>query len=202
MASLYTHKDRNIRKTFLLFTTFLVVVIGLGWVFAQAYGDSSILYIAVLFSIVMSFTSYWYSDKIVLAMHRARPVTMENSPELYRIVENLAITAGLPMPRVYVVPETAPNAFATGRDPKHAVVAVTEGLLNRLDRSELEGVLAHELSHIGNRDMLLSSMVVVLVGVVAIASDFFLRSSFWMGAGRDRENRNGNILMIVGIILA
>ena len=202
MASLYTHKDRNIRKTFLLFTTFLIVVIGLGWVFAQAYGDPSILYIAVLFSIAMSFTSYWYSDKIVLAMHRARPVTMENSPELYRIVENLAITAGLPMPRVYVVPETAPNAFATGRDPKHAVVAVTEGLLNRLDRSELEGVLAHELSHIGNRDMLVGTVAVVLVGFISILSDMFLRSQFW-GGGRSRSNnRGGNILVLAGLALA
>ena len=205
MASLYTHKDRNIRKTFLLFTTFLIVVIGLGWVFAQAYGDPSILYIAVLFSIAMSFTSYWYSDKIVLAMHRARPVTMENSPELYRIVENLAITAGLPMPRVYVVPETAPNAFATGRDPKHAVVAVTEGLLNRLDRSELEGVLAHELSHIGNRDMLVGTVAVVLVGFISILSDMFLRSQFWGGSAGWRRNdrgRGGNILVLAGLALA
>src|SRR3990167_5469685 len=129
MASLYTHKDSNIRKTWVLFTVFLIVVIGIGYVFSYVYDDVSILYIAVIFSVFMSFTSYWFSDKIVLSMTRAIPLDMSNNPELYRIVENLSITAGLPMPRVYLVPERQPNAFATGRDAKHAVVAVTEGLL-------------------------------------------------------------------------
>ena len=202
MQTLYTERTKNIGKSFLLVTLFLVFIIGLGWVFSAVYQSSAILVIAVVISVVMSIASYWWSDKIVMRLARAVPAKMENFAELYRIVENLAITAGLPMPRMYVVSDPAPNAFATGRNAAHAAVAVTTGLLDRLDRTELEGVLAHELSHIGNRDMLLSSMVVVLVGVVAIASDFFLRSSFWMGAGRDRENRNGNILMIVGIILA
>ena len=148
MVSLYTNKYKNIRKTWILFSGFLIIVIGIGWVFSQIYGDGSILIFAVIFSTITSFVSYWYSDKIVLAMHQAKPVTMQNAPELYRIVENLAITAGLPTPRIYIVPEEAPNAFATGRDPKHAVVAVTEGLMKKLDRSELEGVLAHEMSHI------------------------------------------------------
>src|SRR3989344_7683438 len=161
MASLYTHRDSNIRKTYFMFFGFFVVVIGLGWVFAQVYGDSTILYFAVIFSSIMSIVSYWYSDKIVLKMHKAEPVTMQNAPELYRIVENLCITAGLPLPKIYIVHEEAPNAFATGRDPKHAVVAVTDGLLQKLNRTELEGVIAHELSHIGNRDMLVSTVVVV-----------------------------------------
>lgn len=204
MASLYTHKDANIRKTWLLFTAFFIVVIGVGWTFAQVYGNPGILYIAVIFSVLLSFVSYCWSDKIVLKMHRAQPVTMENAPELYRVVENLAITAGLPMPRVYIVPEQAPNAFATGRDPKHAVVAVTNGLLERLDRSELEGVLAHELSHIGNRDMLVGTMAVVLVGFISILSDMFLRSMFW-GGMRRRDSNSGNagaVLMLVGIALS
>ncbi len=202
MASIYTHKDSNIRKTWFLFTGFLIMVIGLGWVFSQAYGSPGILYFAVAFSTVMSVISYWYSDKIILAMTHAKPVSMENAPELYRIVENLAITAGLPMPRVYIVPEKAPNAFATGRNPKHAVVAVTEGLLERLDRSELEGVLAHELSHVGNWDMLVSTVAVVLVGFISILSDMFLRSMWWGGGrSRDRGNAQG-ILLLVGIALA
>ncbi len=153
----------------------------------------------------MNVIAYWYSDKIVLKMARAISIEHKSAPELYHIVENLCITAGLPMPRIYLIRERQPNAFATGRDPKHAVVAVTEGLLEKLDRSELEGVLAHELSHVGNRDMLLSTVVVVLVGFISIVSDMFLRSAFWGGLGRrdDRENSQaGTILMIAGIALS
>ena len=153
-------------------TLFFLVVIGIGWVFAQIYGNTAILYIAVIFSLFMNFISYWYSDKIVLKISRAKEIHKKDARELYNIVENLSITAGLPMPRLYMIDEPAPNAFATGRNPEHAVVAVTHGLLERLDRSELEGVLAHELSHIGNRDMLLSTVAVVLVGFVALLSDF------------------------------
>lgn len=189
--SIYTHRDANIRKTWALFSVFLIVVIGIGWVFSRAYNDPSILVFAVIFSTLMSVISYWYSDKIVLHMTRARPVTMENAPELYRIVENLAITAGLPTPKIYIVPERAPNAFATGRNPEYAVVAVTEGLLERLDRSELEGVLAHELSHIGNRDMLVSTVAVILVGFISLLADMFQRSMFW-GGMRSRNNNRGN----------
>ncbi len=204
MATIYTNRDSNIRKTWLLVMLFLVIVIGIGWVFAQIYGNPGILYIAVIFSILMNIAAYWWSDKIVLKMAGARPVTRENARELYNIIENLAITAGLPVPKIYIVPEKQPNAFATGRNSKHAVIAVTEGLLERLDRSELEGVLAHELSHIGNYDMLLSTAVVVLVGFISILSDMFLRSMFW--GGRDRDDDGGGqarvILMIAGIILA
>ncbi len=202
--TLYDQKDKNIRKTFLLFAVFLVVIIGIGWVFSRVYGDPGILVIAVIFSSFMSFISYWYSDKIVLKISRAEPVKEENFRELYHIVENLCITAGLPMPRIYLIREKAPNAFATGRDAKHAVVAVTEGLLEKLDRSELEGVLAHELSHIGNRDMLVSTIAVVLVGFIALLSDFFLRSMFWRGMRSDDNDRGqaGGIMMLVGIALA
>lgn len=202
MPNLYTHKDSNIRKTWLLFTIFLIVVIGLGWVFTQVFGDPAILYIAVIFSIGMSVTSYWFSDKIVLRMAHAQPVTRENARELYNIVENLSITAGLPIPKIYIINEPAPNAFATGRDPEHAVVAVTTGILQKLDRSELEGVLAHELSHVGNRDMLISTMAVILVGFISIASDFFLRSLLWRGMGsRDRNNLHP-IMILIGVAFA
>jgi len=200
--SLYKHKESNIRKTWLLFTLFLIVVIGVGWVFSQIYGNSIILVFCVFFSFLMSFISYWYSDKIVLKISRAKEVHKKDAPELYNVLENLSITAGLPMPRLYLIDEQAPNAFATGRDPEHAVVAVTEGLLARLDRSELEGVLAHELSHIGNRDILLSTVVVVLVGSVALLSDFFLRSMFWGGLGRSRDRGGHPYMIFIGIGLA
>lgn len=205
MANLYQHRDSNIRKTWFLFTIFLIVIIGIGWLFSQIYASPGVLFFAVFFSVLMSFISYWYSDKIVLKISRARPVNRENARELYNIVENLSIAAGLPMPRLYLMEEKAPNAFATGRNPKHAVVAVTTGLLERLDRSELEGVLAHELSHIGNRDILVSTVAVVLVGFVALLSDFFLRSLFWrsMFGGRNREGGQlGGVLVLAGIALA
>jgi len=201
LVSLYTHKTANIRKTWILFSGFLIFVIGIGWVFSQIYGDVSILFIAVIFSTITSIISYWYSDKIVLGIHQAKPVTMQNAPELYRIVENLAITAGLPTPRIYIVPEKAPNAFATGRNPEHAVVAVTEGLLDKLDRSELEGVLAHEMSHIGNRDMLVSTVAVVLAGFISLLSDMFLRSMRF-GGGRRDSDRAGGAIVLIGFALA
>lgn len=202
--TLYSQKSSNIRKTWLLFTLFLIVVIAIGWFFSRVYGNPSILYFTVIFSVLMNVIAYWYSDKIVLKMAKAVPVKKKDSPELYNIVENLCITAGLPMPKIYLIREVQPNAFATGRNPKHAVVAVTEGLLGKLDRSELEGVIAHELSHIGNRDMLLSTVIVVLVGFISILSDMFLRSMFFNGR---RDNREGGgqaqaVLMIVGIVLA
>lgn len=202
--NLYTHKDANIRKTWLLFTIFFGIVIGLGWLFGRLYGNNAILFVAVFFSIFMSFVSYWWSDKIVLKMSGAQLIEKAQAPELYNIVENLSITAGLPMPKVYLMNEAAPNAFATGRNPEHAIVAVTSGLLNRLDRSELEGVLAHELSHIGNRDMLVSTVAVVLVGFIALLADWFMRSLFWgsVGGSRDREGHGGAILVLIGILLS
>lgn len=205
MPTLYTQKSSNIRKTYLLFTLFFGVIVGLGFVFAQAYGNSNILYIAVIFSSVMSLVSYWYSDKIVLKMARAVPVERETNRELYNIVENLSITAGLPVPKIYIVNEPALNAFATGRDPNHAVVCVTAGLLQKLNRTELEGVLAHELSHIGNRDILINTVAVILVGFISILADIFLRSMFW-GGGRRRDSEGGGqaqaIMFIIGIALS
>jgi len=186
--------------TWLLMTVFLLVVIGIGFSFAQVYGDPAILYGAILFALIMNFFSYWYSDKIVLSISGARPADKETYWDLYTVTENLAITAGIPMPKLYVIPDAAPNAFATGRNKEHAAVAVTEGLLGILNRSELEGVIAHELSHIKNRDILLSTVVVVLVGFVSILSDMFLRGAVW--GGGDRESRAGGILVLAGLILA
>ena len=202
--SLYSQQDKNVRKTWFLMTLFLVVVIGVGWAFSQIYGNPLILYIAVTFSLLMNFFSFWYSDKIVLKMSGAKPIEKKDNPELYRLAENLCITAGLPLPKIYVINDPAPNAFATGRNKEKAAVAVTTGLLERLDKTELEGVIAHELSHIGNRDILISTVIVVLVGFIAILSDFFLRFTIWGGRGRDREGdgRAQMIMMIVGIALA
>lgn len=200
MTTLYTERDANVRKTYLLFTLFFIIVIGVGWIMSRVYADPGILVIAVAFSSVMSIMSYWYSDKIVLSMAHAHPVEKKDAPELHRIVENLCITAGLPMPKLYIVNEPAPNAFATGRDTKHAVVAVTTGLMNKLTKQELEGVIAHELSHIGNRDMLLSTAAVILVGFISLLSDMFMRS-LWFG-GKDREDRGGSVVMLIGIAVS
>lgn len=203
MASIYKNADLNTRKTWLLITFFLVFVIAVGWLFSQVLQSDAILYFAVFLSITMSFGSYWFSDKIVLSMARAVPIEKKDNPELYRIVENLCITAGLPVPKIYIIQEAQLNAFATGRDKNHAVVAVTQGLLQRLNKTELEGVLAHELSHIGNKDMLLSTVVVILAGIIALLANFFLRISFFGGRGRNSDdNKAGALLMILGVFAA
>jgi heat shock protein HtpX len=201
MATLYTHQSQNVAKTWLLMSVFLVIVVGLGGVFSAYYGNPNILYGFVIFSILMNIFSYWFSDKIVLKLAGAREAKREEYFDLYTSVENLAITAGLPMPKIYVINDPAPNAFATGRDKDHAVVAATTGLLAILNKTELEGVIAHELSHIGNRDMLLSTVVVVLVGFVSILSDVLVRSNFH-GGSRDNDSKANGILMLAGIILA
>ncbi|MBA3047655.1 M48 family metallopeptidase [Candidatus Falkowbacteria bacterium] len=174
----------------------------MGYVFSYAMESSAILYFAVIFSVVSSFISYWWSDKIVLKMSNAKLIKFEENKELYRIVENLCITAGLPTPRIYIIQDSAPNAFATGRDPEHAVVAVTSGLLEKLDRSELEGVIAHELSHIGNRDILLATLVTVLVGVVVLLADFFRRWTFFGSHRRRSDSKGGGQLQLIMLILA
>jgi len=203
MATLYTQAESNIRKTWLLMIGFLIFIIGLGWLFSYLLDEPIFLIVAIILAVFQSFASFWYSDKIVLAITKAKPIEKKDNPELYRLVENLSITAGLPLPKIYIIDESQPNAFATGRDAKHAVVAVTRGLLEKLERVELEGVLSHELSHIGNKDMLLQTIVVILAGVIAIISNFFLRISYG-GVGRKERERDssGAILMIFGIIAA
>ena len=201
MATLYTHQDENMRKTWLIMVVFFLIIIALGWLFSRVSGSPVILYVAVIFSIFMNIGAYWFSDKLVLSMTGAVEADVNSYRELHNIVENLAITAGLPKPKVYIVEDPAPNAFATGRDPQHAVVAVTTGILPMLTKTELEGVIAHEMSHIGNRDMLLSTVVVVLVGFVSIVSDMFLRMSSF-GRSRDDDSKVGTILIILSIVAA
>jgi len=182
-------------------TMFLVLIIAIGYGVAWYLQNPSILYIAVAFSLFMNVAAYWFSDKVALAASGAKEADLNQYRELHRILENLAITAGLPKPRLYVMNDPAPNAFAAGRNKEHAVVAVTTGLLERLERAELEGVLAHELSHIGNRDILVMTVAVVLAGFIAIISDIFLRMSFF---GGNRQNKNPllAIAAIVAIIIA
>ncbi len=199
--NLYTEQSKNVTKTWLLMTLFFVIVILFGWFFSCYYGNANILYIFVIFSIVMNIFSYWFSDRIVLRLAGAKEAKREEYFDLYTSVENLAITAGLPMPKVYVVEDSAPNAFATGRDKNHAVVCATTGLLAILNKAELEGVIAHEMSHIGNRDMLLSTVVVVLVGFITILADVFTRGLIF-GRGRDDDNKAGGILVLVGVVLS
>lgn len=202
MATLYTQADSNIRKTWILIILFLILIITLSWFFSYLLDEQTILLIGVFFSIVISFSSYWFSDKLILSMARAKLIEKKDNPELYRIVENLCITAGLPLPKIYILNEAQPNAFATGRDSQHAVIAVTKGLLEKLDRNELEGVIAHELAHIGNKDMLLGSVIVILAGIVALISRQFLRISSWeRRGGDDRKSRSG-FLFIFGILAA
>lgn len=197
----YSHITKNKRNSLLLVFFFLLVIIALGWTFSQYYGEPAILYLAVGFSVFSSLISYYFSDSLTLAMSGAEQVTRQSHPELFRIVENLTITAGLPLPRIYTIDDTAINAFATGRDPKHAVVCVTTGCLSRLDKTELEGVLAHEISHIGNYDIRFMTLVVVLVGTITLLADWLLRFSFFGGKSRDRDS-GSNPLAIAGLVLA
>jgi heat shock protein HtpX len=201
MATLYTHRTENIAKTWLLMGAFGVVVTAIGWAISSYYHDPGILPVAVIIALGMNLFSYWFSDKVVIAMAGAKPADGPQYEELTNVVENLAITAGLPKPKVYIINDPAPNAFATGRNKNHAAVAVTTGLLNMMNRTELEGVLAHELSHIGNRDMIVSTVAVVLVGFVTLVADFFWRSSFLFGRGRDREEKQNPIVMVIAIVL-
>lgn len=205
MATIYSSIDSNIRKTWLVMTLFTVFITGLLYVYGQASGYGlSYAGIGFIISGISSFASYYYSDKLVLAMSKAKQIQKHDNRELFTIVENLCIGAGLPMPKIYIIDDSAPNAFATGRDYKHAVVAVTTGLLTKLEKLELEGVIAHELSHIKNFDIRLMAVVAILVGVVALLADFFMRS-LWYG-GHRRRGEGGNsaqgIFLLIGIVLA
>ena len=201
--NLYSNQSANIRTTWFMMTGFLLVIIAIGFVLSYMYSNPSLLYGAIALSLLMNVGAYWFSDKVVLSMANAEPVESKDAyPELWNTLENLCITAGLPMPRLYVINDPAPNAFATGRNKDHAVVAVTTGLLPLLSKSELEGVLAHELAHIGNRDMLLQTVIVVFAGVISLVGDMALRISMFGGGNSERKNPLFLILGIAAIILA
>lgn len=200
MATLYGDKSSNRRKTWALMAGFLIVIILLGWGASWYFDSQVILFAAVGFSLIMNGISFWFSHKIALRAAGAMEADPKRYRELHNLVENISITAGIQKPGVYIINDPSPNAFATGRNEETAAVAVTTGLLQLLDRSELEGVIAHEVAHITNRDILLSSVVVVLVGFVTLLSDFFLRWSLFGGGNRD--NKAGLIFALVGIALA
>lgn len=202
-ANLYTYQSSNIRRTWLLFIVFFIVFGALGYAISGYYGDPGYLLFALIFSVVYSFISYYSSAGIALSLARAKEIQKADNPMLYNIVENLTITAGLPMPKLYITPEMQINAFATGRDPRHAAVAVTQGALMQLDKVELQGVIAHELSHVGNRDILVSTVAAMLAGIISLIADVFLRSLFW-GGGRSNNNNSeaGEIFFIAAIVLS
>lgn len=198
---MYSNVAANKRKTIFLIFAFLILISGLGYVISLYYGNYAMFIGIAVFAVIYAFFGYYASARIALSMVGAKEVQKKDAPELYRIVENLSITAGLPMPKVYIVNDPAPNAFATGRDPKHAVVAVNTGLLQIMNKEELEGVLAHELSHVGNYDIRVMAIVLVLVTIVAFISDFFFRMMFWFG---DEDNNGGGnaIFLVLALIMA
>ncbi|HET7482508.1 MAG TPA: M48 family metallopeptidase, partial [Actinomycetota bacterium] len=202
---MYDRVASNVRKTWGLMFMFFVLIIALGFIFSyffQGLGYWPVV-AAVVFAVAMSWGSYFASDKIALSMSHAVPADPTRDRQLINVVEALAIAAGIPAPRVYVVDDAAPNAFATGRDPKHAAIAVTTGLLGKMSRDELEGVIAHELSHVKNRDTLVMTIAVTLVGVVVLLADWFLRAMWWGGGGRRNRDSGGLGLPIalIGLVL-
>ena len=211
MQNIYEVQSANKRKSafilivFLLFTTVVIYVLAQAFAFYFGYEPGGVGFIGLAFVVsgLMSFGSYWYSDKIVLAISSARPADRKSEFDFYTVSENLAIGTGIPKPKLYVIEDSAPNAFATGRDPEHAVICATTGLLQKLNRTELEGVLAHELSHIKNYDIRLMSVVSVLVGTIALMADWFLRISWRGGRGKDRDRGQlGVLFLILGLVFA
>jgi heat shock protein HtpX len=202
MPNIYQHIDSNKRETAVVVVTFIAVVVALAWVIGEYFtevGGFTLIPVALIFSGISSFASYYNSDKIVLGISGAHEAKYDNAPALHNLVENMSIASGLPKPRIYLIEDTAMNAFATGRDPDHAVICFTTGIVQQLEKRELEGVVAHEMSHIGNYDIRLMSIVSVLVGTVTLIADWFTRGRLYRGGGRSRGNANG-IIMLVAVV--
>ena len=200
---MYERIASNVRKTWMLIFVFVLLVLAVGWIFGEFVGIGLWgLGGAAIFAVAMTWGSYFASDKIALSMSRAKPADPTRHSQLHNLVEGLSIAAGIPKPRVYVVEDAAPNAFATGRNPEHAAVAVTTGLMESLSRDELEGVIAHELAHIQNRDTLVMTLAVTLVGVIVLLADWMIRAMWWGGGGdRDRGGGLGLPFAILGMLL-
>jgi len=204
MINAYEQVDRNKRRSLVIMVIFVIFITGAVWLFSQAlnYGPGIVGW-ALIISGLMSFASYWWSDKIILALSKARPADKKRDFKFFTVTENLALASQIPVPKLYVIEDSAPNAFATGRDTHHAVICATTGLIDKLNRTELEAVVAHEISHIRNYDMRLMSIVTILVGMIVLISDWFLRGSQFGGRSRNREGNNvGAILFLIGLILA
>ncbi len=204
---MYEQITRNKWKSFFLIIFFLGLIFVLTWVFGELTGlGAHGLILAAIIAILMTFGSYYASDKIVLAISKAKPIEKKDYPYLYNVVEGLAIAAGLPKPRCCLIDDTAPNAFASGRNPRNSVIVVTKGLLEKLNRVELEGVIAHEMAHIKNYDVLVQTLAVVMVGIVALLSDWILRSFLWGGGKRKGRSRGGGgaaaLFILIAILLA
>lgn len=198
---MYTQISINRRRTVYMFVVFFALIVAIGWALSYLYDNASILYIAVGIAVIQSWISYFFSDSIALSVSGAKEAPRDQFIELHRLVENLAITAGLPKPKVYIINDPSPNAFATGRDPKHSAIAVTTGLLELLEKRELEGVIAHEMAHIGNRDILVMTVAVTLVGAIVLVSDMLTRSWFWSSRD-DNDSRSAGIFAVIAIALA
>ena len=203
----YTQISSNRLKTWLIMFFFAFFVTLAFYIFASAYGFDApsalgISGIALIIAGIMNFFSYYTSDKLVMAISGAKQIQKKDNPDLFRTVENLCIASGLPTPKIYIIEDTAPNAFATGRDPKHAAIAFTGGIVSKLSKLELEGVTAHELSHVGNYDTRLMTIVAILVGTVALAADFFLRISFYSRGDRDNDRGGNAIFLALGLVMA
>jgi len=203
MINVYEQVDRNKRRSAIVVAFFILFVVFVAWILAQAFGyGPGAVGVALIFAGFMSFASYWWGDKIILTISGARPADRNKDFNFYTVAENLAMASQIPMPKLYVIDDSAPNAFATGRDPEHGVVCATTGLLEKLNRTELEGVVAHELSHVRNYDTRLMAIVAVLVGMIALLADWLLRGSWFRDRDREERGNVGAILFFVGIILA
>ncbi len=202
--NIYSQISSNVWKSWIIMILFVVFASAVGYVISQATGyGTSFTVMVFAISIVSSIGSYYYSDQVVLSTSGAVAIEKSDNPELFRIVENLAIAGGVPMPKIYIIKDPSPNAFATGRDPQHASIAVTTGILDRLSKSELEGVIAHELSHVRNFDIRLMAIAAGLVGFIAIAADLFMRGLIWGGIRNENEDRKGQgLFIILGLIFA
>ena len=202
MPNVYDQIASNRNKSLIIFSLFFVFVLFLGWIFGLVLDIGYLgVIIAFIIAVIMVFASYYYSDQIVMKISGAREVKKSEFPYLFNVIDEMAIAAGMPTPKKYVIHDSAPNAFATGRDPDHSAICVTTGLLKKLKRLELEGVIAHEMSHIKNRDTLLQAVTVVLVGMVTLLSDFILRSFLWGGHRRD-TGKAGAVILVIGLVLA
>lgn len=198
---MYSEIAANKRKTILLMLVFVALISAVAYAFSLYFGDDSIVVYALTFSVIYALVSYFGSARIALGMSGAKPIAKKDAPELYRTVENLTIAAGMPMPQVYIMDDPSPNAFATGRDPKRSYVAVTTGLLEIMDKTELEGVISHELSHVRNYDIRVMAITAALVSVIAILSDMLIRMSIWGGGDSDNDNSFGIFIAIAVAII-
>lgn len=199
--TIYTQVAGNRSKTIFYLFLFSMITLAIGWIASWFFNSPVILVFAAVLTIGQGIAGYWFSDSIALAAAQAVPMDERQYGSVYKLVQNLTITAGLPMPQLYLINDSAMNAFATGRDAEHAAIAMTSGLINRLNENELAGVLAHELSHVGNEDIRLMSLVMIMGGLITLISDWMLRSMWW-GGGRRRDNDANGVFMLIAIVLA